>query len=53
MFNGQDDAALGAARQRWQDYNNAEKPLKYYQQTDTREGRLAYTARTADHIFVG
>ena len=34
MFNGQDNDALNAARGRWQSYNNAEKPLKYYQQTD-------------------
>lgn len=34
MFNGQDSEALTAARKRWQNYNNAEKSLKYYQQTD-------------------
>ena len=35
MFNGQDEAALNAARGRWKQYNNDNAELKYYQQTDS------------------
>ena len=34
MFNGQDNASLTAARERWKGYNNDGAELKYYQQTE-------------------
>lgn len=33
LFDGQDDAAVAAARQRWQSYREAGHPLVYFQQT--------------------
>lgn len=35
LFNGRDEAALAAARQRWSAYKDAGYDLAYWQQTDT------------------
>lgn len=34
MFDGRDDAAVAAARERWRAYRDAGYPLTYWQQTD-------------------
>lgn len=34
MFDGRDDAAVAAARERWRAYRDAGYPLAYWQQTD-------------------
>ena len=35
MFDGNDDAALAAARGRWKDLKDRDIPVSYYQQTET------------------
>ncbi len=35
MFDGQDDAAVAAARERWKEHRQAERPLTYWQQKET------------------
>ena len=35
LFDGNDDTAVGEARQRWADYKDAGHALTYWQQTDT------------------
>ena len=35
MFDGNDEAAVGAARARWRDYDAAGHALTYWQQTES------------------